>query len=213
MKGGRVTYPILLSFFPSFLYLLIYSLTHSSSLLIIYFPLPFFSYITISYHFSLFCLILVLLKISLSYPCNFLYSLAFLSLPSSFQLFIARSLFFFYMSFAFFFHRIIHSFILLVFLSRGNCSNHALPSPRSMICPQLRLRLLVHNIANSSSFHTRNTTVSNKRKSETDIQTDFFNNKCLLLQLLSLEDFPVTTVPGYLSSQSKLLRSAYGTRK
>jgi len=55
--------------------------------------------------------------------------------------------------------------------------------------------------------------VSNKRKSETDIQTDFFNNKCLLLQLLSLEDFPVTTVPGYLSSQSKLLRSAYGTRK
>ena len=30
------------------------------------------------------------------------------------------------MSFAFFFHRIIHSFILLVFLSRGNCSNHAL---------------------------------------------------------------------------------------
>ena len=93
------------------------------------------------------------------------------------------------MSFVFFFHRnihsFIHSFILPVFLSLGNCSNHALPSPRSMICPQLRLRLLVHNIANSSSFHTRNTTVSNKRKSETDIQTDFFNNKCLLLQLLS----------------------------
>lgn len=71
-------------FLPSFLYLLIYSLTHSSSLLIIYFPLLFFPNITISYHFSLFCLTLVLLKVSLSSPCNFLYSRAFLSLPSSF---------------------------------------------------------------------------------------------------------------------------------
>lgn len=179
-------------------------MSHSFSLLTIYFSLPFFPYITISYHFSLFCPILVFLKVSLSSPCYFLYSLAFLSLLSSFSFSSRVSFFCTFLHGIRLFLSSHHSFSLPVFLSLGNCSNHALPSPRGMICPQLRLPLLVHNIANSSSFHTTNTTVSNKRKSETDTQTDFFNNKCLLLQLLSSEDFPVSTVPGYLSSQSKV---------
>jgi len=57
MNVGSVTYPTPLSFLPSFLYLFIYSLSHASSLLTIYVSLPFFPYITISCHFSLFCLI------------------------------------------------------------------------------------------------------------------------------------------------------------
>jgi len=119
------------------------------------------------------------------------------------------------MSFAFFFHRIIHSFFPSPF--RGVTVQTTLFQVPEVWRKEEEKELPTAPPPTTGSQHCKQFLLSHekyysvyKRKSETDIQTDFFNNKCLLLQLLSLDDFPVTTVPDYLSSQSKLLRSACG---
>ena len=81
MQGGSVAYPTPVSFLPLFTYLFTDSLLLTSHNLFLppfrslyYYFLPFLSLL----------LYFVLLKVSLSSPRNFLYSLAFLSLLSSF---------------------------------------------------------------------------------------------------------------------------------
>lgn len=101
---------------------------------------------------------------------------------------------------------ITHSFIHSSRLSfLGNCPNHPGPGRSSVIFPQFRLRLLSTTLQTVLPF-TREILRLTKGNPRPIHKRTCFHNKCLLLQLPSLEDFSVTAAPSYLSSQSHVTR-------